>query len=159
MKKKYVLLILGIGILMWAYSVLAAKAVRGIGIYTMQPAVGQFLSVSRHYTAAVSAIFLVISIVFLVKNLMKKRATRMESQSAIQKDMPEFSESLATASAETVEMTSTDTLKSVAEPTAIIENRIPKCIKCGAPIKEDARFCEKCGERITKSASEEEQEN
>ena len=64
MKKMQLGIIFGIGIILGAYSVIAGRAVRGIGIYTLGKKLGWFLSVSRHYTAVAAVILLVVFVVY-----------------------------------------------------------------------------------------------
>ena len=158
MKKMFVLLIPGLGILLGFCSFLSAKAVSGIGIYTMRPGMGQFLSVSRHYTAAISAVLLLISLVLLVKALQKKHADRKESKPAEPVSEPDTAEAPADTSTETVLMPADTNPESSAEPEAT-EKDVQKCAKCGAPLKEGARFCEKCGERVAQPVTDEQPEN
>lgn len=159
MKKMFVLLIPGLGILLGACSFLSAKAVSGIGVYTMRPGMGQFLSVSRHYTAAGSAVLLLISLLLFVRALQKKRADCKESKSAEPISVPEMAAVSADSSAETVLMPAEENPESVKEPTAAMVYDVPKCEKCGAPLKEGARFCEKCGERVVQPVTDEQPEN
>ena len=82
MKKMQLGILLGIGIILGAYSVIAGRTVRGIGIYTLGKKLGWFLSVSRHFTAIAAVILLAIFVVILILKLMKKRDTRGQKPAA-----------------------------------------------------------------------------
>ncbi|MBE6658124.1 MAG: zinc ribbon domain-containing protein [Ruminococcaceae bacterium] len=154
MKKLKILLLPGIGILLGIYSVIAANTVRGIGVYTIGSGIGQFLSVSRHYTAAASSILLLISVVILVNRILKQRADREQAQADSATAMTE-SQPVKTEPEKSAEETPAVPAPSAPAPDAqeSAAAYVPKCAKCGAVLKEGAKFCEKCGERVADAAA------
>lgn len=173
MKKMQLGIIFGIGIILGAYSVIAGRAVRGIGIYTLGKKLGWFLSVSRHYTAAAAVILLVVFVVILILKLLKNRDNRGQEtktedkqneivsaekdgkkirpaapQPEIAAESPSVSEPTEVQEPQTV--SDQETLLMDEDEPQTVSAKV--CPNCGAEvISDDAKFCIKCGVQITKS--------